>query len=119
VDAFLVAVVEDDVSMLESLQGLLESTGYEVLLYSSAEDFLNSDRLQDISCLISDVGLPGMDGIELLRAVQLKRAGLPVIIITSRNEPNLLETALKSGARRAFRKPIDTAALLESIASVR
>ena len=113
------AVVEDDVSVLESLQGLLESSGYEVVLYSSAEDFLKSDRLQDITCLISDVGLPGMDGIELLRAVQLKRAGLPVIIITARDEPNLLTAALKSGARRAFRKPIDTDALLESIASVR
>jgi FixJ family two-component response regulator len=105
--------------VLESLQGLLESTGYEVVLYPSAEDFLNSDRLQDITCLISDVGLPGMDGIELLRAVKLRRAGLPVILITARNEPNLWAAALKSGARQVFKKPIDTAALLDSIESAR
>ncbi len=117
VNKLLVVVVEDDVSVLESLQGLLESAGYEVLLYSSAEAFLTCDRLQDVRCLITDVGLPGMDGNELLRVVRSKWPGLPVIVISARGEPNLLAAALNAGAYRAFQKPIDSAVLLGSIAS--
>ncbi len=116
---FVVAVVEDDQSMLESLESLLESTGYTVLLYSCGEDLLRSGRLQDIDCLISDIGLPGIDGIELLRWVHASRADLPVFMITARHKPSLQTAALSAGARRVFLKPLDNAALLKAIAAVR
>jgi FixJ family two-component response regulator len=114
----LIAVVEDDRHLLVALESLLEAAGYEVLLYFSAEDFLVSDRLQDINCLISDIGLPGINGIELLRVVHASRPYLPVIIITAaRCEPALLQAAMDAGARKTFVKPLDSAALLNAIAA--
>jgi FixJ family two-component response regulator len=115
---FRLAVVEDDVSFRESLEGLLVSVGYEVLPYLSAEDLLASGRLQDIDCVITDYGLQGMNGIELLRAVHVVRAELPVIIITARTEATILRDALAAGARRAFTKPVDTSDLLKAITAV-
>ena len=112
----LVAVVEDDQSVLASLESLLESAGYEVLLYCSAEDFLASGRLQDIKCLVSDITLPGITGIELLLVVRASRADLPAIVITARRDPLLLKAALDAGARHVFLKPVNSAELLDAIA---
>jgi DNA-binding response OmpR family regulator len=106
----LIAIVEDDRRLLVALESLLESADYEVLLYFS-------DRLQDINCLISDIGLPGMDGIELVRVVHASRPCLPIIIITARREPGLLQAAVDAGAREAFVKPLHSAALLNAIAA--
>ena len=113
----LIAIVEDDRHLLVALESLLESAGYEVLLYFSGEDFLVSDRLQDINCLISDIGLPGISGIELVRVVHASRPCLPIIIITARREPGLLQAAVDAGAREAFVKPLHSAALLNAIAA--
>ena len=113
----LIAIVEDDRHLLVALESLLESAGYEVLLYFSGEDFLVSDRLQDINCLISDIGLPGINGIELLRVVHASRPYLPVIIITAPREPALLQAAMDAGARETFVKPLHSAALLNAIAA--
>jgi FixJ family two-component response regulator len=115
--SLLVAVVEDDQNVLESLESLLESAGYEAILYSCGEDFLRSDRVQDINCLITDMGLPGITGFDLLRAVQASRPGLPVIIITARHEPTLVQAALNAGARHIFRKPLNSTDLLDAIAA--
>jgi FixJ family two-component response regulator len=110
-----VAVVEDDESFRESLEGLFEAVGYEVHAYLSAEDFLQSGRLRDIDCLVTDFGLPGMNGVELLREVHAVRADVPVILITARREPDLLNQALSAGARQVFTKPVDGPALLRSV----
>ncbi len=112
-----IAIVEDDESVRESLEGLLMSAGYATILYSSAEHLLGSGRLGDIVCLISDIGLPGMNGIELLRAIRSRRPELPVIIITGRHEPNVLQAALDAGARHVFRKPLGGIDLLEAVAA--
>jgi FixJ family two-component response regulator len=116
--ARLIAVVEDDQSVLEALQGLLESADYEVLLYTSAEAFLGANRHQDISCLISDISLPGVNGIELLRRLRSIRADLPAIVITARHEKALLEAALKAGARHVLLKPLKSEELLIAIAAI-
>jgi FixJ family two-component response regulator len=113
----LVAVVEDDESVRESLEGLFQSVGYEVLVYISAETLLSSGRLADIDCLITDFGLPGMNGIELLRVAHARRAQLPVIVITARPEPAILTQALAAGARHAFSKPLESTRLLEAVSS--
>jgi len=112
----LVAIVEDDVSVLESLEGLLESAGHEATLCSSGEEFLGSGRLQDIDCLVSDIGLPGMNGIELLREVQALRPDLPVVVITARDA--LVQSALNAGACRVFLKPLNSTDLLAAIAEL-
>jgi FixJ family two-component response regulator len=103
--------------MLEALESLLEAAGHEVLRYGSGEDFLSAQRLRDINYLISDIGLPGISGIELLRVVHASRADLPVIIITACSEAALLKAALDEGARRAFVKPLGKAELLDAIAA--
>jgi len=113
----LIAIVEDDRHLLAALESLLESAGYEVLLFFSGQDFLVSDRLQDINCLISDIGLPGMNGIELVRVVHASRPCLPIIIITAHREPALLQAAIDAGARETFVKPLHSAALLNAIAA--
>lgn len=110
-----IALVEDDESVLEALESLLEYAGYEVLLYSSAEDLLGGGRLQEIDCLITDIGLPGISGIELLRTLQARDPDLPTIVITARSEPALLQAATQAGARQVFLKPLDNAQLLDAI----
>ena len=79
----VVAVVDDDHRTLESLADLLEAAGYDVRLYSSATVFCDRDGLSDIDCLISDIGMSDMNGIELRRVALSARPDLPVILITS------------------------------------
>jgi FixJ family two-component response regulator len=114
---FRVAVVEDDESFRESLEGLLQAAGYEVLPYRSAEDFLNSGCLPDITCLITDFSLPGMNGIDLIGAVHALRAEIPLILVTAHAEPHILSQARMAGARQVFKKPVDSSALLKAVAA--
>jgi FixJ family two-component response regulator len=113
--SFFIALVEDDESVLEALESLLEYAGYEVLLYASAEALLGGGRLQEIDCLITDIGLPGINGIELLKTLQAHNPDLPAIVITARSEPALLQAATQAGARQVFLKPLDNAQLLDAI----
>jgi FixJ family two-component response regulator len=110
-----IAVVEDDESFRESLEALFQSVGHEVLLYVSGEDFMHSGRLTDIGCLITDFGLPGMNGIDLLRAVHAVRPELPVIVITARSETSIVSRASAAGAYRAFSKPLNSLELLKAV----
>jgi FixJ family two-component response regulator len=116
---FRVAVVEDDESFRESLEGLFLSVGYEVFPYLSGEDFMQSGRLVDIDCLITDFGLPGMSGIDLLVAAHAIRPNLRVIIVTARMEPSILSRALAAGAHRAFMKSVDSSELLKAITTAK
>jgi len=79
---FIVAVVDDDPSILGSLELLLESADYTVRLFLSATALLDSGSLSEIDCLISDIDMPGTDGVELLRLTHAARPGLPIILIT-------------------------------------
>ena len=117
--SILVAVVEDEESFRESLEGLFQAVGHEVLVYLSGEEFLQSGRITDIDFLITDFGLPGMNGIDLLQAAHAVRPDLPVIVITARPEPSILSRALAAGALRAFTKPINDAELLKLVTAVR
>ena len=114
--ARLIAVVDDDYRVLESLDDLLQSSGYQTILHTSAESLLKSPELGSVDALISDIGLPGMNGIELLRTLR-QRAGalLPTILITGRTETYLEELAENLGALRFFAKPFDTQLLLAEL----
>jgi FixJ family two-component response regulator len=111
----VVAVVDDDRRILESLEILLESADYDVRPFSSAAALLESGGLGEIDCLISDVGMPVMDGFELGRAVQAARPGLPVILITGR--PDLLNRSPLDwpGHCRVFKKPFNGQELLTAV----
>jgi FixJ family two-component response regulator len=110
----VVAVVDDDPRTLESLADLLEAAGYDVRLYSSAKLLCAGGALSAIDCLISDIGMPDMNGIELRRVALLARPELPVILITGRPE---LRTQYASIIERDryFEKPFDGQQLLAAI----
>jgi FixJ family two-component response regulator len=109
-------VVDDDPGMLQSLESLLSSADYDVRLFSTATALLESDDLPDIDCLISDVAMPLVDGLELARAVQTARPALPLILITGR--PDLLHRWRLDlpGHCRTFKKPFDGQELLSAVA---
>jgi FixJ family two-component response regulator len=111
---FVVAVVDDDPRVLESLENLLESAGYGVRLFSSAPSLLEDCGLAGIDCLITDIGMPVMDGLELQRLVHGARPALPIILVTGRDGSD--ETlANVDGVHGFFRKPFDGQQLLASV----
>jgi FixJ family two-component response regulator len=111
---FVVAVVDDDHRTLESLADLLEAAGYVVRLYTSAKAVWTRGGLSDIDCLISDIGMPEMDGFELRRLALLERPELPVILITGRPELRAQDSS-KVERDRYFEKPFDGRQLLAAI----
>jgi FixJ family two-component response regulator len=115
---FVIAVVDDDPGMLESIESLLNSADYEVRLFPTAAALLESGALNEIDCLISDVAMPLMDGLELARDVQEVRQGLPVILVTGR--PDLLHRSRldRLSHYRAFKKPFDGQELLTTLAGM-
>jgi FixJ family two-component response regulator len=112
---FVVAVVDDDRSVLDSLEMLLASADYDVRVFASAPALLESGGLREIDCLISDVGMPVMDGFELARTVHAARPELPVILISGR--PDLLNRSRRDvpGQHRLFKKPFSGPELLTTI----
>ena len=111
---FVVAVVDDDHRTLESLADLLEAAGYVVRLYTSAQAVWTCGGLSDIDCLISDIGMPEMDGFELRRLALLERPELPVILITGRPELRAQHSS-NIERDRYFEKPFDGRQLLAAI----
>jgi FixJ family two-component response regulator len=107
--------VDDDFRVRESIESLVESAGYPVLLFASAEEFLKSGALAEAICLVTDVRMPGMDGIELQRRVRLERPELPVIFISAHHEDEPRKRALDGGAIAFLYKPFDAAELLGAI----
>lgn len=108
----VVAVVDDDPRLLESLEDLLESAGYVARSFSSAASLLVSG-LAGVDVLITDIGMPGMDGFELRDRVQKARPDLPVFLITGRHE--IADGHRAQGISGFFRKPFDAKALLAAV----
>lgn len=107
-----VAIVDDDPRVLESLADLLESAGYIVHCFSSAESLLACD-LADADVLITDIGLPNVDGLQLRTVARQRRPDLPVFLITGRHE--IADQTRAKGITGFFRKPFDGTALLSAI----
>jgi FixJ family two-component response regulator len=112
----VVATVDDDRRVRESVQSVLESAGYDAVNFESAETFLLSGALSNVSCVIADVRLPGMDGTELQRRIRQERRQLPVIIITAHDDDDIRRQALRDGAVAFLVKPFDGGDLLEHVA---
>ena len=111
----LVAVVDDDPRLLESLADLLESAGHSARLFSTATSLLENDNLSEIDCLVSDVGMPVVDGFKLRGLVKEARPELPVILITGRHEIADQQRETEQGYQSFFRKPFDSQALLTAV----
>src|SRR5216683_5741994 len=111
----IVAGVDDDFRVRESIESLVESAGYAALVFSSAEEFLQSGALAGATCLVTDVRMPGTDGIELQRRIRLERPELPVIFISAHQDEEIRQRALDGGAVAFLYKPFDAAELLGAI----
>jgi FixJ family two-component response regulator len=110
----IVAVVDDDPRIRESLESLIASAGLTACVFSRAEDFLRGGHLAATGCLITDVRMPGMDGVALQRYVRSVRPELPVIFITAHHEDEVERRALAEGAACFLRKPFDAGELLRA-----
>lgn len=113
----VVVAVDDDFRIRESMASLLESAGYAPVVFSSAEEFLQSGTLATANCVISDVRMPGIDGIELQRRIRLERPTLPIILISAHYNAEVRQTAIAEGAVDLLFKPFDAADLLKTIQS--
>lgn len=111
----LLSVVDDDESVRESLPDLLRKFGFTARTFSSAQEFLSSDSLDETKCLILDVAMPGMTGLDLQQ--ELKRRGhkVPIIFISAQRDINIREQAFKQGAAQFLYKPFSGAALLDAL----
>ena len=110
----VVFVVDDDVSVRESLESLLRTVGWRVETFASADDFLTRGRADGPCCLVLDLTLPGRDGLELQRQLA-DRPGLPIIFITGHGDVPSSVRAMKNGALEFLTKPFDEDVLLGAI----
>jgi len=111
----LVCVVDDDESVRESLPALLKSVRFAVEAFSSAEEFLASDVVVRTSCLILDIRLPGMSGIDLQRELALRQQHIPIVFITARGEAEDRNRVLDEGAVECLVKPFSGDTLLRAV----
>ncbi len=114
----IVAVVDDDPRIRESLESLLESAGFQTQIFEFAEEFLRRYSFAQASCLITDVRMPGIDGLELQRRIRSERPNLPIIFITGHHEERAEQRAFEEGAAFIFHKPFDGEDLLRAIYAV-
>jgi FixJ family two-component response regulator len=113
--ATVISVVDDDPSVRRALKRLLTSTGFEVMTFASAREFLFSGRHKEPGCLVLDIHLGGMNGFDLQADLAASGSTLPIIFITAHDDPQTRERAMRSGAVAYLRKPFDDEALLEAI----
>ena len=111
----LVFVVDDDISLRDSLGFLIANAGWRPRLFASAMEFLASPRATSPSCLILDVGLPDLDGLEVQQRIASERADMPIIFITARVDIPMTVRAIKAGAVDFLSKPFTPAVLLRAI----
>ena len=111
----MISIVDDNDSVRESLQRLMRSVGFPVNVFASAEEFLDSDRLRHTDCLILDVRLPGMDGLELQCHLATSHSEIPIIFITAYEDDEVRARALNAGAVDYFLKPFNDEDLLDAI----
>jgi two-component system response regulator FixJ len=111
----LVAIVDDDESMRGALEGLLKQAGLPVRTFASAEDFLDSGLQHHTACLIADIQMPGMSGLDLQAGLNAQQIRIPTIFITAHGDAHMRMQALRAGAVEFLAKPFDDELLLDSV----
>jgi len=113
--AKVVSIVDDDDLMRGALQGLLKAVGLPARAFASAEEFLESGQQHETACLIADIRMSGMSGLELQAKLNAERLWIPTIFITAHGDERMRMQALRSGAVEFLAKPFDDEVLLESV----
>jgi len=111
----LVAIIDDDASVLATTDSLVRSLGYIVNTFASAEEFLRSNRLDDLSCVIADVQMPGMSGVELQSRLLTQGNHVPFIFVTAFPDERVRAQALRAGAICYLTKPFDGDSLIQGL----
>ena len=111
----LVAIVDDDDLMRSALQGMLKSVGVPSQAFASAEEFLKSGQQNQTACLIADIRMPGMSGLELQAELNAAHCRIPTIFITAHGDTKMRMQALRAGAVEFMSKPFDDEVLLGSV----
>jgi FixJ family two-component response regulator len=111
----MVAVIEDDESYRVAVKRLLKSAGFSVQSFSSAEDFLSSGRQSETGCLIADIRMPGMSGLDLQSKLNSDRCPIPTIFITAHGDEKMRLQAMRGGAVKFLAKPFEGEILLEAV----
>src|SRR3981081_1006461 len=111
----LVAIVDDDDLMRGALEGLLKAVGLPAQAFASAEEYLKSGQQRQARCLITDIRMPGMSGLELQAHLNAERWRIAIIFITAHGDEKMRMQALRAGAVEFMAKPFDDEALLESV----
>ena len=114
----LVSIVDDDPSVRNSTRRLLRCSGMRADAYASAEDFLQSERLAETGCLILDMSMPGMNGLELQSRLAETCGRIPIVFLTARASEEEEHRAMQAGAASFLRKPVSKEALLNAIRAV-
>ena len=117
-ERLLVSVVDDDESVRESLPDLLGEFGFAARTFSSAEEFLASDCIDQTRCLILDIAMPGMSGPDLQRKLKLREQEIPIIFITASTDKAVRPQLIERGAVECLFKPFSDTAMLEALNSV-
>jgi len=110
-----ISIVDDDTSCRMALASLVRSLGYEPCLFSCAEDFLKSTEINDTDCLISDVQMPGIDGLELQRILAQEGRAIPIIFITAYPKDSVRVRAVAAGAVCFLAKPYNAQTIIDCI----
>ena len=108
----VVSIVDDDDSVRTAMSSLVRSLGYEACLFASAEAFLASPHLDDTSCLIADIQMPGMNGLDLQSELHARQRYIPIIFITAFAEERIRKRAEAAGALGFFSKPVDSRTII-------
>ena len=111
----LISIVDDDESMREAIQSLLRSVGFRAKTFASGEQFLQSDQIENTACLILDVRMPGMSGLDLQRRLMATQCRIPIVFVTAHGEEEARSRALQEGAVDFLLKPFSEEALLNAI----
>jgi len=111
----LVAIVDDDESVRSALQGLMKAVGLPARAFASAEEFLESGQREETGCLITDIRMPGMSGLELQATLNADHTRIPIIFITAHGDEKMRTQALRAGAVEFVAKPFDDEALVVSV----
>ena len=113
----LISIVDDDDSVRQALKSLIDSVGFRAGVFASGEEFLNSPDVTQTNCLITDVRMPGMSGLELQERLNAAHSGIPIVFISAHEDKEAQARGLRAGAIAFLQKPFSEDSLLGAITS--